>query len=79
LPETGFYGIRVLSAGANWNFTATDGETFGLAWRGIVAVPEPLTVGLVGGAVAVGGWVVWRRRRQQMVVMEKKLRDVAGS
>jgi hypothetical protein len=76
LPQDGFYGIRVISAGTNWNFTGTDGETFGLAWRGIVAVPEPLTVGLVGSALAVGGWVVWRRRRQWQVLTEKKVSDL---
>jgi hypothetical protein len=40
LASTGFYGIGVNYAGANFNFTGETGETYGLAWFG-TAVPEP--------------------------------------
>lgn len=59
LPASGFYAIRVLWSGLNWNFTGTNGAAFGLAWSA-TPVPEPLFV----LSIAAGGLLVIVRRRR---------------
>lgn len=59
LPADGFYAIRITWIGTNWNFTATDGAAYGLAWNA-TPVPEPAFLLIVAGPVAIA---VIRRRR----------------
>lgn len=63
LPASGFYAIRVLWSGLNWNFTGTNGAAFGLAWSA-TPVPEPLFV----LSIAAGGLLVIVRRRRRLKI-----------
>jgi hypothetical protein len=73
LPENGFYGVRVLWAGTNWNFTGTDGENFGVAWSGVASIPEPATMALVG--LCLGGVCYYRvyRRKKYQATLDKEV------
>lgn len=61
IPDTGLYALRVLWAGTRWNFTATTGENFGLAWSA-VAVPEPGAVVMWLVGLTLIGCALRRRR-----------------
>ena len=57
LPESGFYGIRVVYD--EQRFGEVDQEYYGLAWSAAAAVPEPGQIFLLAGAVVV--WLIRRR------------------
>lgn len=62
LPS-GHYGLRVTFDNLIYDLTGdVTGESYGLAWRVDVVVPEPGTVALLTGAGIL--FVVFRRRRQ---------------
>ncbi len=65
LAATGFYGIGVNYAGANFNFTGETGETYGLAWFG-TAVPEPSAAVFL--LLLVSGAVSQRPRRKKRLI-----------
>ncbi|MFO0813980.1 MAG: PEP-CTERM sorting domain-containing protein [Gemmatales bacterium] len=73
LPQDGFYGVRVLWEGTNWNFTGTDGESFGVAWAGVTAVPEPVTVAFLGLTAGVAGFYIVRRRKQMQAMLDQRV------
>ncbi len=62
VPQTGQYVLRVAWAGERYDlFNEANGATYGLAWYGTQAVPEPASL----AALTLGGLLVLRRRRRR--------------
>jgi hypothetical protein len=59
LPSNGQYMVQVSETSYLWNFVGDTTTDYGLAWSD-VAVPEPASAAII---LAVGGWMLGRRRR----------------
>lgn len=64
LPKTGYYGLQVRYTEAHWDFGAAESsEQYGIAWSGVVAVPEVEATGLLV-FLSVTIWISCVRRKR---------------